>query len=111
MSETIEDAKKEKNSEKQSKAIRKEETLGLQMSGEKLKENELEDVSGGLWGITLIDTCKNEYQSGICRYNDFGRCPRLIIEEQEHIRTYNFSGYCYVVTCSKGCFTKLKTYE
>lgn len=47
-----------------------------------LSEKELEDVSGGLWGITIIDTCQKKYDYNHC-CNNFGRCPNLIINSED----------------------------
>lgn len=87
----------------------KEETVTQQESIKELKENELEDVSGGLFGITIIDECPNKFDLYYCMISLYGKCPRLIIEEKKpQYKSRPDLGYKYVVTCSKGVFTKYK---
>jgi hypothetical protein len=68
-----------------------------------LDENELESVSGGLFGITIIDTCQQKYDYNHC-CNNFGNCPQLdVIGEYiglvngRKVRTISCS-------CNKGYF-------
>jgi hypothetical protein len=69
-----------------------------------LSEDELKDVSGGLWNITLIDTCPQKYDYNHC-CNNFGNCPQLevimdfsIVENGRRTRHITCS-------CNKGYFT------
>ncbi|MEA4832717.1 MAG: hypothetical protein VB118_08885 [Oscillospiraceae bacterium] len=106
------EAKKEENSEQQNKDTKKVENSDQQKSSSELKDNELEDVSGGLFGITLIDECPWEFKFTSCMMSPFGRCPRLIVEDKKpRYPSYPSLGYEYVVTCSKGIFTKLEFFE
>jgi hypothetical protein len=86
---------------------KKEETSTQQKSSEELKDKELEDVSGGLFDITIADLCQSRFELHYCMQSMFGRCPRLIVEEKKiRFPSYPEYGYKYVVTCSKGIFTK-----
>ena len=74
-------------------------------TAEPLSENELSDVSGGLWGITIWDTCTHEFSFQKCCRN-FGQCPNLI-EKNTNTR-YDHEKECYmydfVFSCAKGYF-------
>lgn len=69
-----------------------------------INESELENVSGGLWNITILDTCENAFVADKCYWSVWGQCPRLIIESQK-LSEFNQEIYCF--TCTKGCYTKL----
>ena len=74
-----------------------------------LNENELENVSGGLWGITIMDTCRNRFDERVCM-ECFGEyCPQLVVNDRKFDIGYKGSTKDeYVLTCKKGCFTDLK---
>ncbi len=91
---------------------KKEETVTQQQPCGELKDNELEDVSGGLFGITLVDECPYEFKFTSCMMSLFGRCPRLIVEGKKlRYPSHPDLGYEYIVTCSKGVFTKYEFKE
>jgi hypothetical protein len=69
-----------------------------------LSEDELEGVSGGLWGITLIDTCPEKYDYNHC-CNNFGNCPQLVVIS-EYIDVSNGRQMRHITcSCDKGYFT------
>jgi len=72
-----------------------------------LPDNDLSDVSGGLWNITLIDTCPKCFEYFRCCKN-FGKCPNLIINH-ENVRNVGLfkKAYSYVFSCSKGYFNQI----
>lgn len=68
-----------------------------------LSEDALNSVSGGLFGITIIDTCPQKYEYHHCCKN-FGKCPQLIvicenIEVVDANRVHNIT-----CSCNKGFF-------
>ncbi len=69
-----------------------------------ISESELENVSGGLWNITILDTCENSFVADKCFASIWGKCPKLIIENQK-LSELNQKTYCF--SCAKGCYTKL----
>lgn len=69
-----------------------------------ISESELENVTGGLWNMTIVDTCENAFVADKCFANIWGPCPRLIIESQT-LSELNQTTYCF--SCTKGCYTKL----
>lgn len=69
-----------------------------------INENELENVSGGLWGITIIDACENSFVLDKCFTNIWGQCPKLIIESKT-VSEQGIPTYCF--SCAKGCYKKL----
>lgn len=69
-----------------------------------ISESELKNVSGGLWDMTIIDTCENAFVLDKCVTSFWGKCPKFIIESKETDRAT--ITYCF--SCNKGCFTKLK---
>ena len=74
-----------------------------------LKENELENVSGGLWGITIIDQCISRFEERICM-ECFGEyCPQLdVVNRKFDIQHDGSTKNEYVLTCKKGCFKDLR---
>jgi len=46
-------------------------------SSQKLNDEELKDVGGGLFGITIVDTCEKRWNEGICNAI-WGMCPNLL---------------------------------
>lgn len=77
-----------------------------------LCDKQLEDVSGGLWGITIIDTCQKKYDYNHC-CNNFGRCPNLIINSEDvQFDEANFQRvHHYVFSCAKGYFANVSDTE
>ncbi|MEA4832716.1 hypothetical protein SDC9_103481 [bioreactor metagenome] len=73
--------------------------------GKEINESELENVSGGLWNITIWDTCENAFVADKCFANIWGQCPKLIVESKS---LSELNQYTYCFTCTKGCFAKLK---
>ena len=83
------------------------ETVNQADSANQLKDSELEDVSGGLFGITIIDNCEKRFDPYICFAALWGQCPRLIIEDKKYLFTIGKrTDYKYIFSCSKGCFSK-----
>jgi bacteriocin-like protein len=73
-----------------------------------LNENDLENVSGGLWGITILDTCRNSFEERVCM-ECFGEyCPQLVVNDQKYDYYQGNTKNEYVLTCKKGCFKNLK---
>jgi bacteriocin-like protein len=73
-----------------------------------LNENELENVSGGLGGITLIDLCQGRFNPAICLDAIGEKCPRLVIENKgSSTGIISQFIYHYVVSCNKGCFNSV----
>jgi hypothetical protein len=72
-----------------------------------IDDNELAGVSGGLWNITLLDTCPKRFDYLHCCKN-FGKCPNLIINS-ENVRNVNpfKKAYSYVFSCSKGYYNQV----
>jgi hypothetical protein len=71
--------------------------------GAPLDENELENVSGGLWGITIFDTCQQKYDYKHC-CNNFGNCPQLDVIG-EYIEVVNGRKVRhFTCSCNKGYF-------
>lgn len=70
-------------------------------------DNALADVSGGLWGITILDTCPKCFDYFHCCKN-FGKCPNLIINS-ENVRNVGLfqKAYSYVYSCSKGYYSQV----
>ncbi len=70
-----------------------------------LSENELGDVNGGLWGITIMDTCPHEFSFDKCCYN-FGKCPNLVVKKSgiSFNEYFQKEMYDYVFSCAKGYF-------
>ena len=68
-----------------------------------LSEDELDGVSGGLYGITLFDTCQHKYDYNHCR-NNFGDCPQLDVigEYIEYVNGRKVRHF--TCTCNKGYF-------
>ncbi len=70
---------------------------------EALSEDELGDVSGGLFGITIIDTCQKKYDYNHC-CNNFGNCPQLYVIG-EYIAVENGRKMRHITCgCNKGYF-------
>jgi len=73
------------------------------VQGVSLDENELESVSGGLFGITIIDTCQQKYDYDHC-CNNFGSCPQLNVIG-EYIEIVNGRKVRTITcSCNKGYF-------
>lgn len=72
-----------------------------------LHDNDLSDVSGGLWNITILDTCPKCFDYLRCCKN-FGKCPNLIINS-ENVRNAGLfkKAYSYVFSCSKGYYSQV----
>jgi hypothetical protein len=72
-----------------------------------IDDNDLADVSGGLGGITLLDTCPKHFEYLRCCKN-FGKCPNLIINN-ENVRNAGLfkKAYSYVFSCSKGYYSQV----
>lgn len=70
-----------------------------------LNENELGDVNGGLWDITIWDTCTHQFDFQKCCRN-FGQCPNLIAKNTNTRYDHEIEGYMfdYVLSCAKGYF-------
>lgn len=72
-----------------------------------IDDNELADVSGGLWDITILDTCPKHFEYLRCCKN-FGKCPNLIID---HVNTHDAGlfkkTYSYVFSCAKGYYSQV----
>jgi hypothetical protein len=70
-----------------------------------LNEDELKDVSGGLWGITITDTCIHEFDFDKCCDN-FGKCPNLVVKKSSSHFDQNKQEkiYEYLFSCAKGYF-------
>ncbi len=70
-------------------------------------DDDLANVSGGLWNITLWDTCPKSFNYFHCCKN-FGKCPNLIID---HVNVRNDGlfkkAYSYDFSCSKGYFSQV----
>jgi hypothetical protein len=74
-----------------------------------LNEKDLEAVSGGLLGITIVDTCPQKYDYGHCCDN-FGRCPNLIVNSEDVHNDFQKEQtvYNYVFSCAKGYYSRVK---
>lgn len=105
---------KEEYTEGKSVPMTKNEKMDLMESGadnqpasiNSINDGELENVSGG---ITIYDTCTNQLEPFTCLQAFWGKCPRLIIEEKRLFFESNPSyGFEYILSCSKGCFSKEK---
>lgn len=71
-------------------------------NNKQLSDDELNGVSGGLFGITIIDTCQQKYDYNHC-CNNFGNCPQL--DSSEHIEVVNGRRVRHIVcSCNKGYF-------
>lgn len=72
-----------------------------------IDDNELTNVSGGLWNITILDTCPKCFEYFRCCKN-FGKCPNLIINS-ENVRNAGLfkKAYSYVFSCSKGYYSQV----
>lgn len=83
------------------KEVNKERTgLG---ANKQLSEDELNGVSGGLFGITIIDTCQQKYDYFHCCKN-FGDCPQLDVVG-EYIENVNGRKVRhFTCSCNKGYF-------
>jgi len=68
-------------------------------SSQKLSDEELEDVGGGLFGITIVDTCEKHWKEDIC-CAIWGKCPNLLTISSE---STPFE-YTDVFKCNKGYF-------
>jgi bacteriocin-like protein len=74
-----------------------------------LNEKDLENVSGGLGGITLLDLCKGKFDEIGCLNAFFEPCPQLVVCDHRTTDDKNGSTQeLYVYTCKKGCFKDLK---
>ena len=81
--------------------IKKRETSAQQSQ---ISEKDLESVTGGLWGITILDSCNKRFYKEICETSTWGNCPHLIVVDK--VRNY-MGSRCQTITaysCSKGCF-------
>ncbi len=69
-----------------------------------VSEKDLENVSGGLWGITIFDSCQKRFYKEICETSMFGSCPHLIVVNK--VSNYHSQTVETITTysCSKGCF-------
>jgi hypothetical protein len=78
----------------------------------RLSDGEMEDVSGGLLGITIVDTCPKKYDYSHC-CNNFGRCPNLVIvSEDVQFDVVNFQRiHRYVFSCAKGYYSNVSDTE
>lgn len=81
-------------------------------TAKELADKELQDVSGGLWGITIIDTCLGKYDYDKC-CNNFGRCDNLIVvsEDVQFDLANGQRIHNYVFSCAKGCFSNVNETE
>lgn len=72
-----------------------------------IDDNELAGVSGGLWNITILDTCPKCFEYLRCCKN-FGKCPNLIINS-ETVRSDGLfkKAYSYVFSCAKGYYSQV----
>lgn len=71
--------------------------------GKKLSDDELNGVSGGLFDITIIDTCQQKYDYNHC-CNNFGKCPQLHVIG-EYIEVENGRKVLHIAcSCKKGYF-------
>ncbi|MEN6315560.1 MAG: hypothetical protein ABFD25_15105 [Clostridiaceae bacterium] len=71
--------------------------------GKKLSDDELNGVSGGLFDITIIDTCQKKYDYNHCCYN-FGKCPQLDVMG-EYVEFVNGRKVRhFTCSCNKGYF-------
>lgn len=72
-------------------------------TGKQLSEDDLNGVSGGLFGITIIDTCQKRYDYMHCCSN-FGCCPQLDVVG-EYIEYVNGRKVrTFTCSCKKGYF-------
>lgn len=72
-----------------------------------LAERDMENISGGLWGITILDSCQGRFYKEICETSLFGNCPHLIVVNKT--KNYKAAQMIETITtysCSKGCFNK-----
>lgn len=69
-------------------------------SSQKLSDEELENVGGGFFGITIVDTCEKRWNEGICSSAIWGECPNLLTISSV---TTPFE-YTDVYKCQKGYF-------
>lgn len=69
-------------------------------SSQKLSDKELEDVGGGLFGITIVDSCEKRWNEGICSSAIWGKCPNLLTIRSETTPIE----YTDVFKCQKGYF-------
>ncbi len=82
------------------KAMRVKDEAGY---GRQLCEDELNGVAGGLFDITIIDTCQKQYDYYHC-CNNFGACPQLEIvgEYNEFVNGRKIRHF--TCSCKKGYF-------
>ena len=72
-----------------------------------IDDNELVGVSGGLWNITLLDTCQKRFDYLHCCKN-FGKCPNLVINSEKVHKINPFKkAYSGVFSCSKGYYSQV----
>ncbi len=77
-----------------------------QMKSNALSDEDLEQVSGGWGGITIIDTCKKSYDRGTCwgffdLHNSAPTCTHLRIHEV----SVGKNDVHYIVSCGKSYFS------
>jgi hypothetical protein len=72
-------------------------------SSQKLNDEELENVGGGILGITILDSCQKQWDKGICWGAIWGACPNLLTISSE---TTPFE-YTDVYKCEKGYFNSV----
>jgi hypothetical protein len=76
----------------------------------KMGDSELEGVSGGYWGVTLIDTCPNRYDFEAC-YNRWGECPNLIVHRKDISYEGRMVKISLLCSCKKGCYTGVSDFQ
>ncbi|MEA4832715.1 hypothetical protein SDC9_103480 [bioreactor metagenome] len=91
--------------DKEKKAVSKKPAPVIEANA--VNDDELSDVSGGLWNITILDTCPKSFNYFHCCKN-FGKCPNLIInDEQSRNAGFLKKAYSYVFSCAKGYFSQV----
>jgi len=71
---------------------------------EKLGDDALDAVSGGIFCIEIVDTCQKRFDGWYCLSPVWGECPH--VERVRQIRTSDTTSMGYY-TCHKGYFSEV----